>query len=76
MSRKHLGMKRPIRQFEKALNEMIDFINAVNFLPPRGEGAKAAATDEWKEIINNVIIQLNNIKHAQIKLIYKEDYYD
>lgn len=31
MSRKHLGMKRPIKQFDKAVDEMIDYINAFNF---------------------------------------------
>ena len=56
MSRKHLGMTRPVRQFDKAVNEMIDYINAFNFLPPRGDGAKEHAINEWKEVINNVLI--------------------
>ena len=30
MNRKHLEMKRPIRKFDKAVNEMIDYINAFN----------------------------------------------
>lgn len=27
MSRKHLGMKRPIKQFDKAVDELIDEVN-------------------------------------------------
>lgn len=71
MSRKHLGMTRPVRQFDKAVNEMIDYINAFNFLPPRGDGAKEHAINEWKEVINNVLIQLNNIKNTQIELLQR-----
>nr|DAU99343.1 MAG TPA: hypothetical protein [Caudoviricetes sp.] len=72
MSRKHLGMKRPIKQFDKAVDEMIDYINAFNFLPPRGNGAKELAIQEWKEVINNVIVQLNNVKNMQIKILNGE----
>ena len=69
MSRKHLGMKRPVRK----VNEMIDYINAFNNLIPRGDGAKECAIQEWKGVINDVIIQLNNIKNTQIDLILKGD---
>lgn len=72
MSRKHLGMKRPIKQFDKAVDEMIDYINAFNFLPPRGNGAKELAIQEWKEVINNVAVQLNNVKNMQIKILNGE----
>ena len=72
MSRKHLGMKRPIKQFDKAVDEMIDYINAFNFLPPRGNGAKELAIQEWKEVINNVVVQLNNVKNTQIKILNGE----
>lgn len=72
MSRKHLGMKRPIKQFDKAVDEMIDYINAFNFLPPRGNGAKELAIQEWKEVINNVVVQLNNVKNMQIKILNGE----
>lgn len=72
MSRKHLEMKRPIKQFDKAVDEMIDYINAFNFLPPRGNGAKELAIQEWKEVINNVIVQLNNVKNMQIKILNGE----
>ena len=27
-------MKRPIKQFDKAVDEMIEYINAFNFMPP------------------------------------------
>lgn len=72
MSRKHLGMKRPIKQFDKAVDEMIDYINAFNFLPPRGNGAEELAIQEWKEVINNVVVQLNNVKNMQIKILNGE----
>lgn len=72
MSRKHLGMKRPIKQFDKAVDEMIDYINAFNFLPPRGNGAKELAIQEWKEVINNVVVQLNDVKNMQIKILNGE----
>ena len=73
MSRKHLGMKRPIKQFDKAVSEMIDYINTFAFLPPRGDEAKEQAIQEWKSVINDVVIQLNNIKNTQIDLLLKED---
>lgn len=73
MNRKHLGMKRPIKQFDKAVDEMIEYINAFAFMPPRGDGAKEMAIQEWKKCINNVIIQINNIKNTQIDLILRGD---
>lgn len=73
MSRKHLGMKRPIRQFNKAYGELLNYIAAFEFLPPRGEGAKAAAIQEWKQVFNNALIQFNNIRNTQIELIERDD---
>lgn len=43
LSRKHLGMRRPVRKFYESVNEMIDYINAFNNLIPRGDGAKECA---------------------------------
>lgn len=71
MSKKHLGMKRPILQFNKAVQEMDEYITAFNCILPRGAGAKECAIQEWKQVINNVFIQLNNIKNAQIDLIMR-----
>lgn len=73
MSRKHLDMKRPINQFNKACEEMGQYIEAFNFLPPMGDGAKELAIQEWKECINNVVIQLNNIKNTQIELLNRSE---
>ncbi len=73
MSRKHLGMNRPINQFNKACNEMGEYINAFAMIPPLGEGAKQEAIKEWKQCINNVLIQLNNIKNTQIEILLKDD---
>lgn len=72
MSRKHLGMTRPIKQFNKACEEMSEYIQAFEILPPMGDGAKEQAIKEWKDCINNVVIQLNNIKNTQIELLLKE----
>lgn len=69
MSRKHLGMKRPVRQFQKAYEELIEYVVAFEMLPPRGDGAKAAAIQEWKQVFNNALIQFNNIRNTQIELI-------
>lgn len=74
MSKKRLGMNRAITQFNKACQEMGEYIEAFNYLPPRGDGAKAMAIQEWKECINDVVIQLNNIKNLQIQLIEKGNY--
>ena len=71
MSRKHLGMKRAVKQFDKAVSEMIDYIDTFAFLPPRGDGAKEQAVQEWKSVINDVVIQLNNIKNTQIDLLLR-----
>ena len=71
MSRKHLGMTRPIRQFNKACQEMSEYIQAFEVIPPLGNGAKEMAIKEWRECINNVVIQLNNIKNTQIELLVK-----
>ena len=71
MSRIHLGMKRPLKKFNESVIEMCQYIEAFNFMPPRGDGAKECAIDEWKECINNVIIQINNIKNTQIDLIMR-----
>lgn len=73
MGKKHLGIKRPINQFNKACEQMAEYIEAFNFLPPMGDGAKEMAIQEWKECINNVVIQLNNIKNTQIELLNRSD---
>lgn len=69
MSKKHLGMTRPIRQFNKACEEMSEYIQAFEIMPPLGDGAKEMAIKEWKDCINNVVIQLNNIKNTQIEIL-------
>lgn len=73
MSRKHLGMKRPIKQFYKSLEELFEYVATFEMMPPRGEGAKELAIQEWKDVCNNVIIQFNNIRNTQIELIERND---
>ena len=69
MSRKHLGVKRAIRQFVKAVDEMFEYVQVFDAMPPRGDGAKEMAIKEWKTAINNVIIQINNIRNTQIDIL-------
>lgn len=69
MGRKHLGMKRPIKQFNKACEEMSEYLKIFASFPPRGDGAKELAIQEWKTVINNVVIQLNNVKNMQIEIL-------
>ena len=65
-------MNKSIHQFNKACAEMGEYIEAFAFLPPIGEGAKEQAIKEWKTVINNVVIQLNNIKNQQIAIIEED----
>ena len=62
-------INKSVKQLNKALIEMNEFLDSVNDLPLFGDGAKEQAIREWKEDINNVIIQLNNLKNVQIELI-------
>lgn len=69
MSRKHLGMKRPVKQFLKAYEELMEYVATFEILPPRGEYATQEAIKEWKECFNNALIQFNNIRNTQIELL-------
>lgn len=73
MGRKHLGMKRPLKQFERSLDEMYEYISAFQFLPPRGCGARKMAIKEWKQVCNDVLIQFNNVRNAQIDLLERDE---
>lgn len=73
MSRKHLGMKRPIMQFNRALEELFEYVVSFENMPPRGDGAKEQAIKEWKQCFNNALIQFNNIKNTQIELLERND---
>ena len=66
MSRVHLGMKRPIRQFEKSYKELLELIDEIEKYPPDDELQKTLYVSRLKTTFNDTLIQLNNIKNTQI----------
>ena len=66
MSRVHLGMKRPIRQFEKSYKELLELIDEIEKYPPDDDLQKTLYVSRLKERFNDCLIQLNNIKNTQI----------
>lgn len=70
MGKAHLGMKRPIRQFEKSYNRLLALINAIEELPPTNE-QKYFYIKRFKQEFNDTIVQLNNIKNTQIEYLKK-----
>ena len=66
MSRVHLEMKRPIRQFEKSYKELLELIDEIEKYPPDDELQKTLYVSRLKERFNDTLIQLNNIKNTQI----------
>ena len=66
MSRVHLGMKRPIRQFENSYKELLELIDEIEKYPSDDDLQKALYVSRLKERFNDCLIQLNNIKNTQI----------
>lgn len=66
MSRVHLGMKRPIRQFNKHYKRLLELIEEIEKYPPDDELQKTLYVSRLKERFNDCLIQLNNIKNTQI----------
>ena len=66
MSRVHLGMKRPIRQFDKYYSKLLELIDEIEKYPPDDELQKTLYVLRLKERFNDTLIQLNNIKNTQI----------
>ena len=66
MSRVHLGMKRPIRQFENSYKKLLELIDEIEKYPPADELQKTLYVSRLKERFNDTLIQLNNIKNTQI----------
>lgn len=73
MSRKHLGMKRPIRQFEKYYTELLELIDEIEKYPPDDELQKELYISRLKTRFNDTLIQFNNIKNTQIELLEREE---
>lgn len=72
MSRVHLGMKRPIRQFERNYRDLIDLIDEIEERPPTNDKEKQDYIDRLKLKFNYALIQLNNIKNTQIEYLESE----
>ena len=66
MSRVHLGMTRPIKQFGKYYTELLNLIDEIEMYPPEDETQKDLYVSRLKERFNDCLIQLNNIKNTQI----------
>lgn len=71
MSRVHLGMKRPIRQFEKYYTKLLNLIDEIKMYPPEDELQKGLYISRLKTTFNDTLIQLNNIKNTQLELLEK-----
>lgn len=76
MSRVHLGMKRPIRQFNKSYKRLLELIEHFEEEPIIEEPIiievqKKVRIQMLKERFNDCLIQLNNIKNTQIELLEK-----
>lgn len=72
MSRVHLGMKRPIRQFNKSYKKLLELIEYFEVESMKTEVQKEVRISMLKRRFNDCLIQLNNIKNTQIELIEKE----
>ena len=71
MSRVHLGMKRPIRQFNKYYKRLLELIEEIEKFPPTNDLEKLLYILRLKDRFNDALIQLNNIKNTQIDYLKK-----
>lgn len=71
MSRVHLGMTRPIKQFVKYYTKLLDLIDEIEMYPPEDELQKQLYISRLKLTFNDTLIQFNNIKNTQIELLNK-----
>lgn len=71
MGKIHLGMTRPIRQFDKHYNKLLNLIDEIEMYPPEDELQKQLYIVRLKKTFNDTLIQLNNIKNTQLELLEK-----
>ena len=71
MSRVHLGMTRPIKQFVKHYTKLLNLIDEIEMYPPDDELQKDLYIARLKTTFNDALIQFNNIKNTQIELLNK-----
>lgn len=69
MSKVHLGMVRPIKQFGKYYTELLNLIDEIEMYPPEDEIQKDLYVSRLKTTFNDTLIQLNNIKNTQLELL-------
>ena len=69
MSRVHLGMARPIKQFGKYYTKLLNLIDEIEMYPHEDETQKDLYVSRLKTTFNDTLIQLNNIKNTQIELL-------
>ena len=72
MSRVHLGMTIPIKQFEKHYTKLLNLIDEIEMYPPDDELQKKLYIARLKTTFNDTLIQLNNVKNTQIELLNRE----
>lgn len=72
MSRVHLGMKRPIKQFENSYEEFKVLIECLEIFKPKNLKEKEYMIKKVKTTFNDCLIQLNNIKNTQIDYLESE----
>lgn len=71
MSRVHLGMTRPIKQFVKHYTKLLNLIDEIEMYPPDDELQKSLYIARLKTTFNDALIQFNNIKNTQLELLNK-----
>lgn len=69
MSRKHLGMIRPIRQFEYSYKELLKLIEYFENVSMNEEEQREVRIKMLKQTFNDCLVQLNNIKNTQIEYL-------
>lgn len=72
MSRVHLGMIRPIKQFTKYYTKLLILIKEIEMYPPDDELQKKLYISRLKTTFNDALIQFNNIKNTQLELLERE----
>ena len=69
-------MKRPIRQFNKSYKKLLELIEYFEREPIGIEEQKEVRMQMLKEIFNDCLIQLNNIKNTQIDYLKESGDYN
>lgn len=59
-------MKLEVGQFENSYKELLELIDEIKKYPPDDDLQKTLYVSRLKEIFNDCLIQLNNIKNTQI----------